>query len=114
MMNGINDPGGHTGDEREFPALHRFFGAYFHQDWQEEHGSSAAAVAAYRHDAPLASTAATSSELDRLLSMDLDDAALGRFLREGLECNYVPQVDELSNRAWLERVRDLLQPARPV
>jgi len=99
-----------AGAARDFPSLTRFFGGYFHQDWQEEYGSSTAAVHAFLRDAPAPSTAKTAAELDRVLAMDIDDAALGRLLREGFECNYVPQVDELSNRAWLQRVRALLQP----
>ncbi|MGH7686220.1 MAG: contact-dependent growth inhibition system immunity protein [Candidatus Dormibacteria bacterium] len=96
--------------EHDFPALARFFGGYFHQDWQEEYGSSTAAVAAFVRDAPAAGAAKTAAELDRVLALDLDDPALGRLLYDGFECNYVPQVDELSNRAWLQRVRALLQP----
>lgn len=99
-----------AGAEREFPALTRFFGGYFHQDWQEEYGSSGAAIDAFVRDAPAASAAKTAAELERVLALDLDDPALGRLLYDGFECNYVPQVDELSNRVWLQRVRAQLQP----
>lgn len=112
-MHGISDVDASAAADRDFPALHRFFGAYFHQDWHAEHGSSTAAVEAYRHDAPAATTAAAAAELERVLAMDLDDASLGRLLRQGFECNYVPEADELTNRAWLQRVRGLLQPPLP-
>lgn len=113
-MHGISDTGGGAAADHDFPALHRFFGAYFHQDWHAEHGSSTAAIEAYRHDAPPATMAVATAELDRVLAMDLDDASLGRLLRQGFDCNYVPEADELTNRAWLERIRGLLQPANPV
>lgn len=97
--------------ERDFPALHRFFGGYFHQDWQEEYATSSAAVAAYLRDAPRPSVLRTAAELDRVLALDVDDAVLGQLLRDAFDCNYVPHVDELSNRAWLERIRDRLGSA---
>lgn len=97
--------------EREFPVLVRFFGGYFHEDWQEEHTGTTAAVTAYLREAPAATVSATAAELDRLLGMGLDEAALGRLLREGLGCNYVPEVDELTARSWLERVRGQLPSA---
>lgn len=100
--------------DHDFPSLHRFFGGYFHEDWQQDYSSTTAAVAAYLHEAPLSSATSTAAELDRLLVLQVDDAALGRLLRDGFDCNYVPQADELSTRAWLERVRDELRRAKPV
>lgn len=98
--------------EHAFPALHRFFGGYFHEDWQEEHGGTGDAVSAYLRDAPAATVTATVAELDRLLASDLDEASLARLLRDGFGCNYVPEVDELTAHAWLERLRTLMQ-SRP-
>lgn len=98
---------------REYPALHRLFGAYFHQDWQDDYATSTVAVQAFVREAPAATTDAARRELDRLLASSLDDEGLGRLLRDGFDCNYVPQVDELTNRAWLARIRDLMHPVRP-
>lgn len=98
---------------RDYPTLHRLFGAYFHQDWQDDYATSTVAVQAFVREAPHATVDAARRELDRLLASSLDDGELGGLLREGLDCNYVPQVDELSNHAWLARIRDLLQPVRP-
>lgn len=91
--------------EHDFPALQRFLAAYFHEDWQEEHAATNAVVAAYLRDAPAATVAATAGDIDRLLGMPLDDASLSQLLRDGFDCNYVPEVDEVSARAWLERLR---------
>ncbi|MBV8529404.1 MAG: hypothetical protein JOZ75_13925 [Candidatus Dormibacteraeota bacterium] len=97
----------------DYPALHRLFGAYFHQDWQDDYTTSTGAVQAFLREAPYAIVDAARRELDALLATPLDDAELGRLLREGFDCNYVPQVDELTTRAWLARIRDLMHPVRP-
>lgn len=99
--------------EQAFPVLYRFFGGYFHEDWQEEHAGTSDAVSAYLREAPAARATATIAELDRLLGLGLDEASLARLLRDGLGCNYVPEVDELTARAWLERLRVLMQPLPP-
>ncbi len=98
---------------RDYPSLHRLFGAYFHQDWQDDYATSTGAVQAFVREAPYATVDAARRELDHLLASPLDDGDLGRLLRDGFDCNYVPQVDELTNRAWLARIRDLMQPVRP-
>ena len=95
----------------EFPALARLFGGYFHQDWHEDYDTTASAVAAFLLDAPSATAAAAAADIERLLALRLDDGDLGRVLREGLDCNYVPAVDELTNERWLHQLRGLL-PAR--
>lgn len=111
-MHGIDDDIT-TVAAQDYPALHRLFGAYFHQDWQDDYATSTGAVQAFLGEAPYPTVDAARRELDRLLASGLDDEALGRLLRDGFDCNYVPQVDELSNRSWLARVRDLMQPVRP-
>lgn len=102
-----------TAAARDYPALHRLFGAYFHQDWQQDYTTSTGAVQTFLREAPFAMVDAARRELDDMLASPLEDDELGRLLREGFDCNYVPQVDELSNRAWLARVRDLMHPVRP-
>ena len=111
-MHGIEDDIT-TAAAQDYPALHRLFGAYFHEDWQDDYTTSTGAVQAFLGEASYATVDATRRELDRLLASGLDDAELGRLLRDGFDCNYVPQVDELSNGAWLARIRDLMQPVRP-
>ena len=101
-----------TAAARNYPALHRLFGAYFHQDWHDDYATSTGAIQAFLREAPYATVDTARRELDHLLASPLSDQELGRLLRDGFDCNYVPQVDELSNRAWLERIRDLMQPVR--
>ena len=102
-----------TAAARNYPALHRLFGAYFHQDWQDDYATSTGAMQAFLRDAPYATVDTTRLELDHLLAASLSDSDLGRLLRDGFDCNYVPLVDELTNRAWLVRIRELMQPVRP-
>jgi len=99
-----------AGADSEFPALFQLFGGYFHQDWHEEYATTRDAVSAFVREAPPDAVSAAVRELDQLLAMDLDEAALSRILREGFDCNYVPQVDELTNRDWLVQLRELLGP----
>jgi len=101
-----------AGADSDFPALFQLFGGYFHQDWHEEYPTTRDAVSAYVREAPPDAAHAAVLEIDRLLDMRLDEAALSRLLREGFDCNYVPQVDELTNEAWLAQLRDLLS-SRP-
>ena len=95
----------------DFPALARLFGGYFHQDWHEEYATTQAALSAFIRDASTSTTAAVVADIDRVLALHLDDAALHRVLIEGLDCNYVPGIDERPVDQWLRQLRDLLQQA---
>jgi hypothetical protein len=109
-MNSINELDDLTAVAADvYPTLHRMFGAYFHQDWQDEYATSTGAVQAFLREAPFAVVDSARRELDLLLASTTDDELLGSVLRLAFDCNYVPQVDELSNRAWLMRVRALMQ-----
>ena len=95
--------------DSEFPALFQLFGGYFHQDWHEEYATTQAALSAFLRDASTPTTAAVVADIDRVLALHLDDAALHRVLIEGLDCNYVPGIDERPVDQWLRQLRDLLQ-----
>ena len=96
----------------EYPTLARLFGGYFHQDWHEEYPTSSAALSAFLHEAPPRTATAAASEIARLLEQPLDDESLGRVLHDGLDCNYVPPLDELTNADWLRQLRQQLAPSR--
>jgi hypothetical protein len=91
-----------------YPALNQLLAGYFHEDWQEDHASPAAAVQAFLREASPATVEAAAREIDRLLGLGLDDAALTQVLIEGLDCNYVAETDGLTSIAWLTGVRDRL------
>jgi hypothetical protein len=98
-----------TGADSEFPALFQLFGGYFHEDWRDEHAQPAAALAAFKAEAPPEAVREAVAELDRLLTAGLDDAALARLLQEGFACNYVPSRDGVSPTTWLQHVVDALR-----
>ncbi len=93
-----------------FPALFQLFGGYFHQDWRSDHTTPAAALGAFLDEAPAQAVGEAVAELDRLLDAGADDASLARLLREGFDCNYVPEHDGLTATGWLTAVRGRLQP----
>lgn len=76
-------------------------GAYLHQDWQGEFGNADRAVAAIVAGEPLAIRQQAAAELRALLDHDLSEADLERQLNAVLCCEYRPQADGLTVRAWL-------------
>jgi hypothetical protein len=95
--------------DTEFPALFQLFGGYFNEDWREEYPTPAAAIAAFKVEAPRDAVRATAAELDTLLAAGLDDDALSRLLDLGFGSNYVPQRDGIGVSTWLAEVRDALR-----
>lgn len=95
--------------EVDYPALAQLLAGYYHQDWQQDHASPAAALQAFKRDASAETVTAAASEIDRLLGVGFDDADLAQLLAEGLDCNYMPANDGLTNTAWLGTVRDGLR-----
>ena len=96
--------------DSEFPALFQLFGGYFHQDWREEHATPAAALTAFVEEAPPEAVREAVVELQRLLELPLDDAALSRLLRDGFDCNYRPEDDGMQASEWLRAINDRLLP----
>ena len=96
--------------DSEFPALFQLFGGYFHRDWRDEYDTPAAALSAFLEEAPPAAVREAVVELDRLLELPLGQDGLGRLLRQGFDCNYMPSTDGLDDSQWLRLVRERLQP----
>jgi hypothetical protein len=91
-----------------FPALARFFGLYFHQDWDIEAPDDQGLVRLFLIRAPDESTAEdVRRELDDFLSAT-PDADLDETLLQSFGCAYNPERHGLTTRAWLERVRGFL------
>lgn len=88
--------------------LSNFFGAYFHQDWVDDAASPEDVVAEYmRTTIP--------SELHELnaaileLSRKFDsDAELEEYLDSTLGSYYLPSLDGISAKAWLESIASQL------
>lgn len=95
--------------DTEFPALFQLFGGYFHEDWQSEHASPAAALSAFVEEAPADAVRAAVRELDRLLQLPIGEEGVQRMLEDGFDCNYVPEGDGMSASEWLGVVRQRLE-----
>lgn len=83
-----------------YPALGNFLSAYFHQDWQAEHGSAEAVVSYYLDNEADSEIVAVRDELSRLSSDLADETSLASRLRT-LGCEYDPPADDIGWGEWL-------------
>ncbi len=88
----------------DYPALEYLLSAYFHQDWQAEHDSADAVVAAFLDGEDDEQADGVRADLARLAGRGLDEDALGRELR-ALGCEYDPTAGGGSWQAWLAALR---------
>jgi len=92
----------------DYPALAQLLGGYYHQDWQQDHGTPDAALHAFVADASPDTVTAASDEIEGLIEAGFDDAGLARMLADGFDCNYVPVANGLTAAGWLRHIRDVL------
>lgn len=90
-----------------YPHLAELLGGYLHQDWEEEFGTAAEAVAAYRAGAGADDAARSREEIGRLLKRTKSEAGLAKACR-ALGCAFLPTGGW---RRWLEEVSARLAPA---
>ena len=88
------------------PALEQLMGAYFHQDWFEEHGDEWATLQDFLDQEPGA--AAVADEIPVVLARFESEKALGDFLWS-IGSYYTPAEGSRGYRGWLE---DIAQHAR--
>ncbi len=97
-----------------YPKLAQFLGAYFHQDWPQEHPDSPSVVKAYVAQAKPATLKSLQEEIDGLLSESLKEAELGRRL-EALGSCFDPASERQTHKAWLTWLgKSLTAPSKPV
>jgi hypothetical protein len=89
-------------------ALHALLGAYFNQDWGDDHESWEGVVAEFAADGGATDVEIAISELDRLLASDPTDEDVDWLLREGLHSGFVPSVFGMEPRESLSAIRDEL------
>jgi hypothetical protein len=92
----------------EYPALAQLLAGYYHQDWQQDHGTPDAALHAFAEDASPETVLAASDDIDRLIDEGFDDAGLTRMLGDGFDCNYMPAANGLTAVGWLSHIREVL------
>ncbi len=95
-------------DERTM--LDEFFGAYFHQDWLEDHATTAEVVRSYVQEmSGLEDLVLLSAAIRRFAASFSADAELERALYDQLGCYYLPSADGLTAHSWMESVAKQLE-----
>jgi hypothetical protein len=93
----------------EFPELHDFFGAYFHQDWLIEHATPDNVIADFLQASDAEIVQLVCRELQLLLAQNKDELAMKDYLLRNLSCYYCYWNEWASGRAWLSYVLAALQ-----
>lgn len=89
------------------PPLEYLARAYFHQDWADDAPDALGVIDLFSQENPRADVLAARDSAAELLAADLsDDELAARF--ESLGFNYVPQLDGMTEREWLQAVVDRL------
>jgi hypothetical protein len=88
----------------EFPELHDFFGAYFHQDWTAEYENPEQVLDAFLHESDSESLLLALQELNQLLDRNKGELALREYLMKELSCYYSYWNSWESAESWLRHI----------
>ncbi|WP_080922035.1 MULTISPECIES: contact-dependent growth inhibition system immunity protein [Pseudomonas] len=88
----------------EFPELHDFFGAYFHQDWTVEHETAEQVLDAFLAESDLESLRAVQLELNFFLQRRWSEEELRKYLLRELSCYYSYWNAWKTGKAWLQHI----------
>jgi hypothetical protein len=94
---------------KEFPELHNFFGAYFHQDWTVEHDTPEQVLDAFLVESHIDDLKAVYKELNALLAQKQAEPALRIYLLKDLSCYYCYWNSWASGESWLRHIEDRLK-----
>ena len=92
------------GMSKEFPEVHDFFGAHFHQDWTVEHDTAEQVIDAFLIDSDPEDLRRVRQELDTLLELRKDEVGLREYLLKELRCYYCYWDAWESGEAWLRHI----------
>lgn len=84
--------------------LQQFFGAYFNQDWTEEHSTADEVIGAFLLDSPIDIVTTVKEELLKLTSAYTDEQELRKNLLQEQYCYYHYLHEWTSGKLWLEHV----------
>jgi hypothetical protein len=87
--------------EQQFPALAKFCGAYFHQDWDLEAPDALGVIRNYLKDESISEVQQTIQEIELLLSLKLEPEPFKNLLESDLNCYYNPAAYGISHSDWL-------------
>jgi CdiI immunity protein len=91
-------------------ALDHLMGAYFHQDWVEDHPDEWDVLAAFEHDEPELA-AKLPSEIDRVLEQLRTEHELEHYVVRVLGGDFNAAYDGGTYRAWLTEIADHVRAA---
>ncbi|MDP9784001.1 contact-dependent growth inhibition system immunity protein [Pseudomonas fluorescens] len=92
----------------EFPELHDFFGAYFHQDWSVEYESAEQVLEAFLAESDVEILKAVQQELSILLDKKKGEVALREYLLRELSCYYSYWNTWGDGESWLRHIASRL------
>ena len=93
-----------------YPALARLLAAYLHEDWRMEAETPDAAVRQFRADDGPAAAKNAGQDIERLLQDMSSESDLSTAI-DTLGSYYLPALDQLSTREWLQRMASILVDA---
>ncbi|MFU2330434.1 contact-dependent growth inhibition system immunity protein [Pseudomonas sp. NFX98] len=93
---------------KEFPEIHDFFGAYFHQDWAVEHDTAEQVIDSFLADSDPEDLVKVQHELNVLLEQNKDESVLREYLLKELSCYYCYWRAWESGEAWLRHIANKL------
>ena len=93
---------------RDFPELHDFFGAYFHQDWTVEHDTAEQVIDAFLAESDFEDLMTAWKELDVLIDQKRDEQVLREYLLTELSCYYCYWNAWESGESWLRHIANRL------
>jgi hypothetical protein len=93
---------------RDFPELHDFFGAYFHQDWTVEYDTAEQVIDAFLADSDSEDLMTARQELDVLIGRKMDESVLREYLLTELSCYYCYWNVWESGEIWLRHIANRL------
>ncbi|WNZ77154.1 contact-dependent growth inhibition system immunity protein [Pseudomonas sp. P105] len=85
----------------DFPELHDFLGAYFHQDWTVEYETAEQALDVFLAESDIEDLRAVQKELNVLLSKKKNELELREYLLRELSCYYSYWKAWDTGEAWL-------------
>lgn len=86
-------------------SLYQFFGGYYHQDWEMDHGRSDEVLQRFVTDSSEGMRHELVAELDALLDSCETDDALSAIVFHDLGCFYDPSQEGITMRTWLRSLR---------
>jgi hypothetical protein len=102
----VTDTNGYDGPE--WDELSQLFGAYLHQDWQDEYDDVWDAVRDFRSGTSALRVAAAADQVRRILDVNREEARLDAIIgRLGIE--YDPPKDGWTYLGWLTELEKVLR-----